>query len=339
MNVGVRNIRGVFHPQAGSKPRQEKPPMPGLVWRLLILLLALLLGLAGCSAISVAYNQADFLLRVYADDYVELEPDQAARELARHRAEELPYLAGFIEAMILANHQGFSASYSRCLLDQLDEVYRRQARYAVKLATPFLASLTPDQIQALDRRFQEDMAEDMAEAVEETTPAGKRERVARYLETLEDWTGPLNASQEALVSDIVDRMPQSRSAFLAYREQKRAELIALLRERPGEERIQTFLDDWLVELRGLPAPLTRARGEMRPLVMELFGRLHERLDTVQRQHLDRRLQDLRPVPLRLANTSAGWLPDSPDSPAGWRGVGNGSRVCGARDVFPAPGRS
>jgi predicted house-cleaning noncanonical NTP pyrophosphatase (MazG superfamily) len=306
MNVGVRNIRGVFHPQAGSKPRQEKPPMPGLVWRLLILLLALLLGLAGCSAISVAYNQADFLLRVYADDYVELEPDQAARweplvaaELARHRAEELPYLAGFIEAMIQANHQGFTASDSRCLLDQLDEVYRRQARYAVKLATPFLASLTPDQIQALDRRFQEDMAEDMAEAVEETTPAGKRERVARYLETLEDWTGPLNASQEALVSDIVDRMPQSRSAFLAYREQKRAELIALLRERPGEERIQTFLDDWLVELRGLPAPLTRARGEMRPLVMELFGRLHERLDTVQRQHLDRRLQDLRDDLLQL----------------------------------------
>jgi predicted house-cleaning noncanonical NTP pyrophosphatase (MazG superfamily) len=306
MSVGVRDIRGVFPRQAGSKLRQDNQPMPGLVWRLLILLLPSLLGLGGCSAISVAYNQADFLLRVYADDYVELEPDQAARweplvaaELARHRAEELPYLAGFIEAMILANHQGFSASYSRCLLDQLDEVYRRQARYAVKLATPFLASLTPDQIQALDRRFQEDMAEDMAEAVEETTPAGKRERVARYLETLEDWTGPLNASQEALVSDIVDRMPQSRSAFLAYREQKRAELIALLRERPGEERIQTFLDDWLVELRGLPAPLTRARGEMRPLVMELFGRLHERLDTVQRQHLDRRLQDLRDDLLQL----------------------------------------
>jgi ATP-dependent helicase YprA (DUF1998 family) len=306
MNVGVRDIRGVFHPQAGSKPRQEKPPMPGLVWRLLILLLASLLGLAGCSAISVAYNQAEFLLRVYADDYVELEPDQAARweplvvaELARHRAEELPYLAGFIEAMIQANHQGFTASDSRCLLDQLDEVYRRQARYAVKLATPFLASLTPDQIQVLDRRFQEDMAEDMAEAVEETTPAGKRERVARYLETLEDWTGPLDASQEALVSDIVDRMPQSRLAFLAYREQKRAELIALLRERPGEERLLAFLDDWLVELRDLPAPLTRARGEMRPLVMELFGRLHERLDTVQRQHLDRRLQDLRDDLLQL----------------------------------------
>ncbi len=268
-------------------PRQ---PLPSHY--LVLLLLAALLALGGCSATRLAYDQLDFFIQLYAADYIDLEAEQeavwqpvVAAEHERHRAEELPYLAAYLEEMLVASRRGFDQENMTCLLGSLDALYRRQAGYAVNLAAPLLAALSPAQVQTLGTRFRERTAEDLEEVSAAATPAGRDKRARRYLETIEDWTGPLDTSQQALVTEIVD--------FIAYRDQKRAELVALLQARAGEARLRAFLTDWLVEFKDLPPELARARQEMRARVTELFIQLGGRLDTSQRHHLHDRLQDLR----------------------------------------------
>ena len=273
---------------------------------LVLLLLAALLALGGCSATRLAYDQLDFFIQLYAEDYIDLEAEQeavwqpvVAAEHERHRAEELPYLAAYLEEMLVASRRGFDQENMTCLLGSLDALYRRQAGYAVNLAAPLLAALSPAQVQTLGTRFRERTAEDLEEVSAAATPAGRDKRARRYLETIEDWTGPLDTSQQALVTEIVGRMPESRPVFIAYRDQKRAELLALLQARAGEARLRAFLTDWLVEFKDLPPELARARQEMRARVTELFIQLGGRLDTSQRHHLHDRLQDLRDDLMKL----------------------------------------
>lgn len=196
-------------------PRQ---PLPSHY--LVLLLLAALLALGGCSATRLAYDQLDFFIQLYAADYIDLEAEQeavwqpvVAAEHERHRAEELPYLAAYLEEMLVASRRGFDQENMTCLLGSLDALYRRQAGYAVNLAAPLLAALSlgpgPDPGYALSRTDGGGSGGGVAAA----TPAGRDKRARRYLETIEDWTGPLDTSQQALVTEIVDRMPESRPVF------------------------------------------------------------------------------------------------------------------------------
>ncbi len=277
-----------------AMPRRQLPT------RYLGLLLVLLLALGGCSATRLAYDRLDFFIQLYAADYIDLEAEQEAvwepvlaAEHERHRAEELPYLAAYLEEMLVASQRGFDRENMSCLLGSLDALYRRQAGYGVNLAVPLLVALSSAQVQTLEARFRERTAEDLDEASAAVTPAGREKLARRYLETIEDWTGPLDPGQQAVVTAIVGRMPQSRQAFIAYRDQKRAELVKLLGARAGEAQLRAFLTAWLVEFQDLPPELAQARREMRARVTELFIELGQRLDTSQRRHLQDRLRDLR----------------------------------------------
>jgi hypothetical protein len=264
------------------------------------------LTLVACSAVSLAYNQADFLVKTYADGYLDLEPDQVARwepiltrEHARHRAEELPYLAAYLEQALNAARVGFDQENLACLMTSLEDIYQRQARSAVNLAAPLLATLTPAQIQFLEERLQEDLREAREEAAEGRGPAGREKRTQRWVETIEDWTGPLDGGQRTLVVEIMSQMPDTRGRFIDYRSRKGADLIALLKAKPGEDRIRAFLSEWLVAFRDLPPDLEQGRRDIRELMTAFLIRLGKRLDKSQREHLEKRLRNLRDDLMKL----------------------------------------
>ena len=269
-----------------------------LRWRLM--LLATLLTLAGCSRVTIAYNTADFFIGQYARDYLQLTDEQLAgweprlkAELARHRAEELPYLAAFFEQTLKVSRAGFNDDNMTCLTGAFRDLYRRQARLAVALSSPLLAGLTPRQIDALERRFRDEAAEDRADLATRDWHAELRKRARRYVKAIEDWTGPLNASQRALVAEITGRMPDSESAVVAYRTRQREALIAQLRRSASEAGIRSFLTAWLVDFSNLPPELDRAGVAIGAQISELFIRLGASFDERQRQRFDKRLRQLR----------------------------------------------
>jgi hypothetical protein len=252
----------------------------------------------GCSGIRVAYNTADFFIERFADDYLGLDSAQMQRwtpvldaALSRHREDELPYLAAFFDAAQADARKGFSRADVRCLLDQFEVIYRRHFRLATETAAPLLADLTAEQIQALERKFREEAAEDAAaSALPEAVRVAKR--VKRYRKNMRWWVGDLTEAQVAIVSDVVSGLPDS-AGWYVYRDQKRRELIALARADGSEARIKRFLVDWLVEYEDLPATLETARGQLQNGIIDLFVRLDDSFSSAQRKQLVRRLTRLR----------------------------------------------
>jgi hypothetical protein len=268
--------------------------------RLAATLLAILLTFVGCSRVGIAYNTGDFFLKRYAKEYLDLESTQLARwepvldaELRRHRAEELPYLAGYFDRLLTASQVGFDAQNMACLTEEFREIYRRQARFAAVLAAPLLAELTPAQVQRLHNRFREDATEDRERLAERTKALQQQKRSRRYAESIESWTGPLRAEQLFIVADVAARMPDSQASLVDYRTGKREQLIAMLTSNADEQEIKTFLTEWLVDFRDLPPDLERTGQEVGERISELFVRIGESLDAVQRDRLNSRLRKVR----------------------------------------------
>ena len=281
-------------------PTITHAPFTHAFTRLMILALVLALCLLpGCSRVRLAYGAADFLLTRYADDYLGLDSAQLERweprlekALAAHRSNELPHLAGFADALHAAARSGFPAAQTRCLVDAFPELYRRHAQIAVTLASPLLAGLTPAQVKALGERFDKEAAEDRPESGRNLARE-QRKRAKRWVDGLEDWTGPLSGAQKAMVAGITDRMPDTTEAIYEYRTRKRDALLALIRSGANEAQIRRFLTAWLVDYRDLPPGLKGAQARLADRIVELLSRLGSSLSPDQTAQLDRRLAQLR----------------------------------------------
>jgi hypothetical protein len=299
-------VTGHEPPAAGRAPStvRERPAGARHLRALLLGLVAALAVLSGCSRLDIAYGTAPFLIQRWANDYLDLDSAQATgweprlkAALAAHRATELPVLTGFVEGLYEASLSGFDAANTRCLTAAFQDLYRRHARLAVDTAAPLLAALTPAQVGKMEKEFAVQTAKDRAEP---SYPEFERARRARrYTKSIEEWTGPLNAPQRALIAEITGRMPLTVKAALDYRTRQYKALIALLRTRPGEAAVAHFLTDWLVDFRDLPPTLAAAVPQVRSGVEELLMRLGTTLDQAQRRRLTERLAGLRDDLMRL----------------------------------------
>jgi hypothetical protein len=268
-------------------------------------LLLILLALAGCSRVKLAYTAADLLLAGYAQDYLGLEAEQLDRwrprlkqALAAHRRDELPHLAGYFDAALELARQDFPEAQTRCLVEASTRLYRRQARVAVAAAAPLLADLGPAQVRALGERFARDYVEDRPKPGDDPARE-RRKRVERYGESIAYWTGPLGASQQALVAQLAGRLPDTGAAVLAYRTRKRDQLLERLHAGAGAKSLERFLTDWLVDYRDLPPELEAAGAVLRERLVELVRQLGASLTPAQRRHLEGRLAGLREDLLKL----------------------------------------
>ena len=123
--------------------------------------LLLALGLAGCSGLTLAYNQLPLLGGLWIDSYLDLDGAQRARTkdklqawAAWHRREELPQWQALLRQArtaldhgtltaedLLALERGMRASLERCL------------QHAAPLAAPVLAELRPEQWLHLQKKL------------------------------------------------------------------------------------------------------------------------------------------------------------------------------------------
>jgi hypothetical protein len=266
----------------------------------LVLLVILLAAGSGCSRISIAYRSADFLIEQYAKDYLGLNGTQIAswrpeleRALARHRHEDLPYLARFFEDAHEDALKGFDAQRVRCLFGQLEDLYRRHMRVAVDLSAPLLAKLTPEQVRALEDKFKKEKAEDEADMAPSRIARRERKRAERYDESIAWWIGPLRDAQKRIVREETGTMPDTAADWVAYRSTERKGLITLLERGASEKKIHAYLTAWLVEQRDLPARLRRARTEIEGRITELIVRLDRSFTSEQRSRFAEKLAGLR----------------------------------------------
>jgi len=251
--------------------------------------------LAGCSALELAYDNADSYLRWQAGRYLDLKNSQAEEFKARvgaflvwHRSEALPQYAR------LAGEAGKRLERGASLADMVwsYDAIRQQAQEGLRRASAetgdFLDRLTPAQIEYLEKRFAEDNQKFAREWLE-GTPAEQRERrLKRLTHTLEDWLGELSGAQRERVRQFNDSAPLNGEMRDRERRRRQAELLAMLRARESARRLADWAAEWD---RGREPAFVRANREFTDGLLGLLADLERGLSPRQRALAVARLRE------------------------------------------------
>lgn len=265
-----------------------------------IVLLALVLLLGGCSAVQLAYNNADWWLARQFDRYFDLSAAQrtAVRDhlrgrMEQHRYHELADVVALLDGWHRALAQGLDAPTVERLMQQLDEVLAITVERSIPLLAAVMVDLDESQqahlaqrLERLDRDYQR------RHRLDDTELRRSAAREERLVERVEHWTGRLSGSQRALLSAHLADWPDLTRDWLDYRRHKQRELLMLLRTRPSSEAVSAFLRDGF-ELADQPAELRTGNVLMRARLREFLVALDETLTSSQRLRVMSRLDGYR----------------------------------------------
>ena len=242
---------------------------------------ALAVALGGCTAVRLAYNNADTLVRYMATDYVDLEPPQAdefktrlARFHAWHRARELPAYAAFLTDAGGRLEKGIAEADVAWASAQLRAYYRRLVAQAVQEAAPVLVSLSPAQITDMEKKLADINAKFAREHHLEDQGKRVRRNARQMHKQFDDWMGSLSDAQEERIERFVREHDALSLARFEDRKRRQREGVMLIRS----ERDPASLASRLTELLANPdagrttelrAALARYEAELGRLVVEI----------------------------------------------------------------------
>ena len=267
--------------------------------------LSAVLLITACSSIRLGYNNADTLLVYALDSYLDLDDRQSqlAKErlrnlMAWHRATQLSGYAQLVEdAQRKVGANGTQVSADDILALQRDMnsrlvVFGEQA--APDLAQ-LLTTLTPAQID----RFAGKLATDTSKARREMLKIAGREtpedRVKRYAERAESWLGSVSRAQfDLLRASLADR-PDGGAQWMAERERRQNNLVALMRraldERAAVDRVAGWLREYFADMADPADAAQRAAVHAwRRANAELMAQLVNSASADQRAALNRKLR-------------------------------------------------
>jgi Family of unknown function (DUF6279) len=246
-----------------------------------VLKIALALGLAwflgGCSALRIAYENADTYLHYRAKSYLDLDA-KASEELDEridefftwHRKNALPQYARLSEDAAKRVARGLSREDIVWGYDSMVAHARQSLRVAAERIAPLLDRLTPQQVAHMEKRFAEDNRKFEKENLRGSERERRRRRARLIKDRLEDWVGNLSPAQVEKVKQFSERRPLYDELRDRDRKRMQAELIDMIRSREAQKRLPDWITNWD---RGRdPAHLAaseRLRQEYGALLLEL----------------------------------------------------------------------
>ena len=173
----------------------------------MVMVVSLVFALGGCT-VRIAYNQLDWLIPWYLEDYFEpqgaqktLFAEQLQAFLSWHRTHQLPQYADFLEQV---------ASWAEVGLQQenIEFVQDRSAEFAeamIQRLTPtfmgLLVSSTEKQVIDLFEQLELDTQEFQEDYIEEEPQAQRKARSKEVSRYVQRWTGKLNREQRQLIDN------------------------------------------------------------------------------------------------------------------------------------------
>jgi Family of unknown function (DUF6279) len=170
--------------------------MPLLKRLAALFFLLALLAAAGCSSVTLAYQQLPLIAGLWADNYLDLDSSQRTQLKSQllawqawHRREELPQLQALLRQAHAALDDGVTQDELLALERGARASAERSLQHAAPLAAPLLAGLKPEQWQRLQRKMDEKTLEWREK---QTGKGGPAERGKRYVNNLERGLGDLS---------------------------------------------------------------------------------------------------------------------------------------------------
>jgi hypothetical protein len=266
-------------------------------FRIILALLAVLT--AGCTALRLAYPQADVLLGWRANSYFDLDRDQRRdfsarldRVLAWHRYEQLPEYASFLTTAINKAEHGLTPENIAWFVDGFKARYRIIVNRGANDAAEVLATLAPEQIVVLQKQFDKDNRKFTDEnELDGGIEKRKRARLKKMISQVEDWTGNLTREQEHKVAALLDPIPLIEHLRHQDRMRRQHEFVELLKSSRAKTdfapRLHEFLLAWE---QGRTPEYARLSDEVYERRVQFFISVDKLLTPEQRKHALGRLQ-------------------------------------------------
>ena len=215
----------------------------------LALCFASLLG--GCTALRLAYENADTYLQYRANGYLDLD-SKASDELderlddffAWHRKNALPHYARISEEAAKRLGDGLSREDLVWGYDSLVAHARQSLRVAAERMAPLLDSVTPQQVAHMEKRFAEDNRKFAREYLRGSEAERRKRRAKRLEERLEDWVGSLSPMQLEKVKQFSERTPLYDELRERDRKRLQGELLDMVRKREAQKRLPDWAANW-----------------------------------------------------------------------------------------------
>ena len=212
--------------------------------------------LSGCSLLRFGYSQIDHFAEWTADEYFNLEPRQRDEFRARferlhawHRYDQLPDYAGFLASISARLRKGMDREDAMWIGRGIEERYRTLVARSAGDAAAMLMTITPEQIEALQRKWDKENSRFMREhRVTGTPEEQRRARIERELERIEDWVGDLSQEQERKIAELIRSVPLAPRLRYEDRVRRQRGFMQLMAQRGDprefESRLRHFLLNW-----------------------------------------------------------------------------------------------
>jgi hypothetical protein len=228
--------------------------MSGLRATRLIVALGLVALVAACSFTRFGYNQADTFAAWTVDDYFALDGQQKDEFQKRfdrfyrwHRAEQLPDYAEFMRTARSRVQTGLNREDVLWFVEGMRTRFRTMMRHAAPDAAVLLASLTPAQVENLQRKWEKDNRKYVKEHKINGTAEERNEYEARRMsKAFKEWLTGLNDEQQQRLATMVRELPPIDDFRYAERLRRQREFLELVAHRTDDrQQFTARLSDWL----------------------------------------------------------------------------------------------
>ena len=277
-----------------------------------LLVCAIAALLSGCSAMRLAYTNADTYLSWQANRFLRLSSEQRAevdqriaRVLAWHRTQALSKYAQLAEEAAARVARGLAHEDLAWAAETINAQAREALVAAARETAPLVDRLSPEQLLHLEGRLAQENRKFVEEFIE-PSPAQRRERrLRRTVEQIEDWIGSLSEAQLERVKRYSRETVIAVGLRDAHRRRMQAEFIAIARTREAHSRLAGWAARIFPEKElGLEAAHAAAVRANQAEYLQMFIDIDRGLTPAQRHRAVARLQAFADDFRNLARTPA-----------------------------------
>jgi hypothetical protein len=268
----------------------------------IIVALVLAVGLAGCSAVRLGYANLQDLAFWWLDGYVDFNDEQSPlvrTELERlhswHRQQELPRFVAMLGRMEQIAPGPITPQQVCGFATEIQQRLQVAADQAEPGILALAATLEPEQLQHLERKYRRNNQKFRKDWIEVPTVLRKEKSLAQMVERVEMIYGRLDEAQRAVLKRAVDQSALDPQRIAAERQRRQQDLLQVLRKlsAPGvlQAEAQKLLRGYIDRVQRSPDPAYRTWQE--GMVQEncrTLAAVHEASSPAQREQAVRRLR-------------------------------------------------
>ena len=206
------------------------------------LLVLMLVVVAGCSSLRLAYNNGDTVLYWWLNAYVDLDRDQ--KGWVREDIDKLfdwhrkTQLKDYVEILRKGQKQVQGNPTQADLLADYSEIKSRTQSLLLK-AAPDLAdlarSLKPEQIAQMEKKFKSNNDDYRKKFLTGDQEKRQQLRYKKSMEQFELWFGSFSGEQEALIRKASDARPLDNEIWLDERMRRQRNVLTLVQKVQNEK--------------------------------------------------------------------------------------------------------